>query len=92
MPTVRVHLAEVPTDVLVWLAQQDPDATFGLTAITHQVRPPEVPPGTARSCVAIALRLLLEAGYVERDLARELLPVWRATDAGREAVAEARSS
>lgn len=84
--TVRVTLAEAPTDVLVWLAAQRTDVWWTVNGIAGQAAPAEAI--APMSSTADAVRLLLDAGYVE-GMTTDGFPGFRATDAGRAAVAEA---
>lgn len=87
MSTVRVHLAEVPTDVLVWLADQPANEWFTAIAIASHV----APIGADRPLHAVidALELLCAGGYVIRS--REV-GGWAATAVGWQAVQDAKGS
>lgn len=80
--TVHVTLAEVPTDVLVYLAGH-PQSKFTSAWIAGAVAPDDAE--NALVSVAYALRLLLNGGYVKRHSHTH----WQVTDAGLAAVREA---
>jgi hypothetical protein len=86
---IKVRLAEVPTDVLVWLCEQSAGVSVSFSVIADAV----APPGSveARASVARSLRLLLDAGYMEGEFI-DGSPLFRASAAGRRAVAEAPAS
>lgn len=87
MTTVKVTLSDACTDVLVWLTEQPRKKWWTWHGITAAV----VPPGTfgGRTTVSNALRTLREMGLVEAKFADASLLGWRATDSGRDAVADA---
>ena len=80
--TVRVTLADAPTDVLVYLAG-NPRSKFTSAWITGAVAPDDAE--NALETVALALRLLHDGGYVKRCLHTH----WQVTEAGVTAVREA---
>ena len=78
--TIKVTLADAPTDVLVYLV----DHSATVPEIARAVAPRDA--DSPLASVANALRLLREIGYAQ--LGPEL--VWTVTDAGRAAVDAAR--
>lgn len=82
MSTVRVHLAEVPTDVLVYLSAH-PSRLFTVSVLADML----APLGTVgpEASVGAALRLLREAGYVYKNGDH----AWGITTAGLLAVRDA---
>lgn len=79
--TIKVHLAEVPTDVLVWLVAQPPVEWHSVGWIASHVAPTDA--DNAQASVAHALVLLRSAGYVVQN--RETR-AWAATTDGQRAV------
>lgn len=82
MTTVRVRLAEVPTDVL-WLLATHYQESFTVPAIVEACAP--FMAWDAEGDVRRALLLLGEAGYVDRSKARR----WKVTSAGLRAISDA---
>lgn len=89
MSTIRVHLAEVPTDVLVTLADAGQDRSFTVAGVVHRLGRDD--DSVTRSKVVSALRLLVDGGLVEL-VSVDGMAMCRATVAGREAVSAARSA
>jgi len=81
MSTIKVRLADCPTDVLVHLVDNGP-AT--ISVIAAAVAPPEAV--SPASNVSYTIDLLRRIGYVKGNDRYE----WAATDDGIKAVAEAR--
>lgn len=81
MTTIKVHLAEVPTDVLVWLVEQPPAEWHSVGRIVSHVAPEDA--DDAHASVADALILLRSAGYVVHS---SEAGGWAATVDGQEAV------
>lgn len=85
--TVKVHLADAPTDVLVWLVEQPPQEWHSVGRIASHVAPAEA--GAAEATVANALAMLRTMGYVVRS---SEIPAWAATVEGQRAVETARKA
>jgi hypothetical protein len=83
---LTVTLAEAPTDVLVWLAGQPRNAWWPVNGVRDAVAPDGA--DDALGTTARALALLIDGGYVE-GASMDDFPGYRATEAGRAAVAEA---
>jgi hypothetical protein len=81
--TIRVHLADAPTDVLVHLAAH-PGQEFTVTDLVGAVAPAGV--HNARASVASALRTLWDLAYARTGSAPG---TWRVTVLGIQAVREA---
>ena len=79
--SVRVRLADAPTDVLCWLAQR-PDQTFTPAEIAKAVAPPDA--DNPFLSTLDALHLLRDGLCVSERMNR-----WQATAEGRAAVVEA---
>jgi len=84
MTTYKIHLAEVPTDVLVYLAQHD-SRLHTVADLATALAPADA--DHAVGSVSRALALLREAGYVYRNGGY----CWGVTTAGMTAVAEAQA-
>jgi hypothetical protein len=86
MTTLKVHLADAPTDVLVHLVDYGPCSEA-------DVRQAVAPVGAVGAGVTVghAIALLQEMGWVKGDYDR-LPHAFDATDDGREAVQRARSA
>lgn len=78
----RIHLAEVPTDVLVYLAQHDA-RLHTVADLATALAPADADHAVAS--VSSALALLRDGGYVYRNGGYQ----WGVTTAGMKAVAEA---
>lgn len=88
---MKVTLAEAPTDVLVWLADQPADHWWTVNGIADGAAPSGLARAEQLSGVAKALALLIEGGYAE-GASMDGFPGYRATQAGREAVSSARDA
>lgn len=86
MTTFRVHLADAPTDVLVYLAENGSKTLAEVIAATS--------PALAHNphaTVIDALVLLRDMGVIERVTVRKP-HTWRVTRSGAEAVAQAKQA
>lgn len=89
MTRIRVTLAEAPTDVLVFLADQPHDTWWTVTGVVGHTAPEDAP--DAHRTAVHALELLRDLGYVEAATV-DGFPGVRATDQGRQAVVDATSA
>lgn len=88
--TIKVTLADAPTDVLVWLTAQEPGLWHHAAVITDATAPADATSRTRTTHSALAL--LLDAGYIAYAVNANGQRLYRATKAGRDAVAAARAS
>lgn len=88
MSTIRVTLADVPTDVLVALVDTECDALTiaGIAAALGREGDVE-----ARKKIASAVRLLADGGWAELVSIDDMVMIC-ATDEGRAAIAKARAA
>lgn len=84
--TLRVTFSDACSDVLVWLAAQPLDTMWTVGGIADAVAP--VDASDSRHTTANAMRTLLDCGLIEPRSVDGMV-MWRATDAGRQAVAGA---
>ena len=82
----KVVFSDACSDVLAWLAAQQPDTWWTWHGIRDAVAPDDAV--DAGQTVASALRTLRECALVQAAI-MDGFPGWRITDAGREAVAAA---
>lgn len=87
MTTVRVRLAEVPTDVLVYLADQPQNEWFSPSRIAAALAPEDADHAQAK--VGHALEMLRTMGYVIQN---RQIRMWAATREGWQAVQDARKA
>ncbi|MCW2601827.1 MAG: hypothetical protein JWM02_3656 [Frankiales bacterium] len=85
MTRTRVHLADAPTDVLVWLHENY--HWYSADFIAQHAAPADA--DEPRASTFRALQLLLDMGYVESKRIRGGVLSFRATLDGRTAVADA---
>ncbi len=83
---VKVVLADAPTDVLVFLAALSPRAWYSTLGVLDAIGKRGAP--DAFRTINNAMQLLFDAGYIEGERV-DGCAVFRATDAGRRAVAAA---
>jgi hypothetical protein len=82
---VKVTLADAPTDVLVYLSQQDDATSVSARGIAEDIAPEDA--DTPLLSVSSALTLLQAMGAVEpRPWGNTKL--WKITDEGRQMIAE----
>lgn len=86
MSVIHVRFADAPTDVLVWLVDHGPTTREDLVRL---VPPPDATQPSV--IVSSALRLLFDCGLVDVEPCTVGSNPWRATDAGRQAVSDART-
>jgi DNA-binding PadR family transcriptional regulator len=87
--TIKVTFSDACTDVLVYLADLPAGqlrTRYGITEATTPADAEDAPATTAN-----ALQTLRDAGLVEARRVEDWV-MWQATDAGREAVAQARAA
>lgn len=85
--TLRVRLADAPTDVLVWLVDRPPHLWWSVGQIAAATAPDDA--DNAQASVADALSMLRTMGMVVQN--RETR-AWAATTEGQEAVEKARAT